>query len=96
MRKTTLKISKILPVVILFMLTAFSASAQNVITGKVTESRNGTAVSNVTVTVKGTRVSTQTGNDGSFRISSPTANPTLVFSSIGYGTQEVTASGNDS
>ncbi len=94
MRKTTLKISKILPVVILFMLTAFSALAQNVITGKVTESRNGTAVSNVTVTVKGTRVSTQTGNDGSFRISSPSANPTLVFSSIGYSSQEVTASGN--
>ncbi len=94
MRKTTLKISKILPVVILFMLTAFSALAQNVITGKVTESRNGTAVSNVTVTVKGTRVSTQTGADGSFRISSPTANPTLVFSSIGYSTQEFTASGN--
>ena len=94
MRKTTLKISKILPVVILFMLTAISALAQNVITGKVTESRNGTAVSNVTVTVKGTRVSTQTGADGSFRISSPTANPTLVFSSIGYSTQEFTASGN--
>ena len=93
MRKTTLKISKILSVAFLFMLLAFSASAQNVISGKVTDSKNGNAVSNVTVTVKGTRISTQTGADGSFKINAPANASTLVFSSVGYATQEASVSG---
>lgn len=92
MRKTTLKISKILSVAFLFMLCTFSALAQNVITGKVTDSKNGNAVSNVTVTVKGTRVSTQTAPDGSFRLNAPSNPSTLVFSSIGYAGQEAAVS----
>ena len=93
MRKTTLKISKILSVALLFMLSTFSALAQNVISGKVTDSKNGNAVSNVTVTVKGTRVSAQTGADGSFRINAPATASTLVFSSVGYAAQEVSIKG---
>jgi len=96
MRKTTLKISKILSVALLFMLSTLSALAQNVITGKVTDSKNGNAVSNVTVNVKGTRVSAQTGADGSFRINAPANASTLIFSSVGYATQEVSISGQTS
>ncbi len=96
MRKTTLKISKILSVAFLFVLCAFSASAQNAISGKVTDSKNGSAVSNVTVTVKGTRVSAQTGADGSFNINAPANATTLVFSSVGYATQEVSINGRSS
>ncbi len=94
MRKSTQKISKILSVALLFMLSAFSALAQNVISGNVTDSKSGSAVSNVTVTVKGTRVSVQTGADGSFKITAPASAKTLVFSSIGYAAQEAAINGS--
>lgn len=95
MRKTTSKFPKILSVALLFMLSAFSALAQNSVSGNVTDSKNGSAVSNVTVTVKGTRTSVQTGPDGSFSIKAA-SNATLVFSSVGYATQEAAVSGRSS
>ena len=95
MRKSTLQIPKFLSVALLFMLSAFSALAQNVISGNVTDSKSGDAVSNVTVTVKGTRVSVQTGADGSFKITAPASAKTLVFSSIGYAGQEAAINGSN-
>jgi len=60
--------------------------AQNkVITGKV--SSGDTALANITVQVKGTSTSTQTNNSGNYTISAP-ANGTLVFTAVGFGTQE--------
>ena len=67
--------------------------AQNVVTGKVTDSKDGTPVQGVTVAVKGTQVGTQTGADGSYRLTAP-AGATLVFSSVGFTTQEVAAGSN--
>ena len=46
------------------------ASAQEkVVTGKVTDSKNGQPIGSVSVTVKGSRTGTQTAADGSFKIS---------------------------
>lgn len=67
--------------------------AQNIVTGKVTDSKDGTPVQGVTVAVKGTQVGTQTGADGSYRLTAP-AGATLVFSSVGFTTQEVAAGSN--
>lgn len=77
---------------VLVLLTSLVALAQTVVTGKVTNSRTGAGVAGVSVTVKGTNVSTQTAEDGTYRISVPNANSVLVFTSIGYATQEVRAS----
>lgn len=77
---------------ILLSLAAFS---QNVITGKVTDSKAGTPVAGVTVTVKGTKTATQTEADGSFKINAPAA-ATLVFSSVGFGQMEVNSAGKSS
>ena len=96
MRKTTQKFSKILSVALLFMLSTFSALAQNALSGNVTDSKTGKGISNVTVTVKGTRVSTQTGADGSFKLSAPANAGRLIFTSIGYATQEAAISGQTS
>lgn len=96
MRKSTQKISKILSVALLFMLGTFPALAQNVISGNVTDSKSGNALSNVTVTVKGTRVSTQTRADGSFQFTAPANATTLLISSIGYANQEISISGRSS
>ena len=43
----------------------------------------------VSVVAKGTQVGTQTGSDGTFRLSVPSATSTLVISSVGFGSQEI-------
>ena len=70
----------------LICCSSFRLHAQQTITGRVTS--NDTALSGVTVQVKGTKTGTSTDQNGNFSIvTSPTA--TLVFSSIGYATQEI-------
>ncbi|MCP9752631.1 SusC/RagA family TonB-linked outer membrane protein [Ferruginibacter sp. HRS2-29] len=93
MKKTT--ITKIVTVAMLFILASVSALAQRVVTGKVTNSKDGSAVAGVTVTIKGTKNSVQTNSDGTYRIDAP-ANARLVFSSVGFTTQESAANDNGS
>jgi len=66
-----------------------------VVSGRVTDSKDNSGVPGVTVTPKGTKTGTQTGSDGSFRISVGSGVSTLVFSSIGYATQEVDITGKN-
>ncbi|GAB3582926.1 TonB-dependent receptor [Hymenobacter daeguensis] len=62
------------------------------LTGKVT-SPNGEGLPGVTVVVKGTTLGTTSNADGSFSISVPDKAGTLVFSFIGYQTQEKSYAG---
>ncbi len=81
---------------LLLMLVAvapFLAWAQREVTGRVTDSKNGTPLSGVSVTVKGTRTGTTTNQDGLFRISVP-ENSVLVFSNVGFADKEVTPTTN--
>lgn len=57
------------------------------ITGKVTD-RAGNALPGVTVVIKGTTTGTATGVDGTFSLSVPESAGVLVFSFIGYTSQE--------
>ncbi|MEO6253146.1 MAG: SusC/RagA family TonB-linked outer membrane protein [Ferruginibacter sp.] len=75
---------------ILLSLASFS---QNAVTGKVTDSKDGSPVVGATVTIKGSKTATQTATDGTYRINAP-ANATLVFTSVGFGAMQVTVSGN--
>src|SRR5690606_4845814 len=61
------------------------------ITGKVTDVADGFALPGVNVLVKGTSIGTTTDADGTYRLNAPDGNVTLVFSFIGYTTQEVSA-----
>ena len=76
----------IIPVILLFVMQA--SAQEKIITGTLTSTENGSPVAGVTVTVKGTKFSTITKDDGSYRIKAPNGANTLVFSSIGYLTQE--------
>jgi len=88
MRKYISKSTKPLSVLLVFILTAFVAHAQNVVTGKITDLKSGNGIQGVTVNVKGTKRSTQTDASGNFSITAaPTA--TLVLTSTGYTTEEV-------
>ena len=89
------KVSQVLLVSFSLLMLSITALAQNVITGKVTDSKDGTPTAGVTITVKGTRTAVQTTADGSFKISAP-ENAVLIFTSVGFVTQEVATAGKTS
>ena len=71
----------------------FSFAQDKVVTGKVTEAKDGSPVSGASVVVKGSRSGTSTDADGNFRISVNASATTLVISSVGYDGAEVNITG---
>ncbi len=53
------------------------------------QDENGSGLPGVSVVVKGTTRGTTTNGEGAFELDIPEANPTLVFSFVGYSTQEI-------
>jgi TonB-linked SusC/RagA family outer membrane protein len=78
---------KILDNNLVVVLSSTLALQDITITGKVTGD-NGEALSNVSITIKGTSKGATTDNNGNYTLTVP-ENGTLVFSYIGYTTQEV-------
>jgi iron complex outermembrane receptor protein len=78
---------------VLLFCSLISLAQNRVITGRVTDPA-GNGISGVSVTVKGTTEGTITTADGSYTLPVPANATTLVFSSVGYGTQEATINGN--
>ena len=74
-------------------LFSFFVFAQQRVTGKITSGNS--PVVGATVTVKNTTTATQTDQGGNFSIDAP-ANSTLVISSIGFATQEVSVGNRSS
>jgi TonB-linked SusC/RagA family outer membrane protein len=64
--------------------------AQKTVTGTVTGSSDSQALAGVTVLVKGTSTGTTTGINGKYSIQVPENQAVLVFSFIGYTSQDVT------
>ncbi|MFL5789203.1 MAG: SusC/RagA family TonB-linked outer membrane protein [Flavisolibacter sp.] len=87
--KQILRLTSLL--VILFSLSQTVMAQNKTVGGRVTDP-NGAGVPGVTVTVRGTNNSTQTSSDGTYRITAPD-NATLIFTSVGYNTQELSVSG---
>ncbi|WOK06180.1 SusC/RagA family TonB-linked outer membrane protein [Imperialibacter roseus] len=74
---------------LVFCLLGFYAHAQNrVISGKVTDEEGG-GLPGVNISVKGTSVGTVTDVEGDYKITMSADGTTLVFSFIGFTTQEV-------
>jgi len=65
------------------------APADTVITGTVHDAK-GAALPGVNILLKGTATGTTTEKNGLFRISVPNANAVLVFTFVGYSSQELT------
>lgn len=78
--------------IFVLLLLAKFASAQTV-TGKVVAGADGTPLPGVSVVVKGTTEGTTTDADGGYTLRLATQNPVLVFSFIGFATQEVEVGG---
>ncbi|MGM9475385.1 SusC/RagA family TonB-linked outer membrane protein [Pedobacter sp. GSP4] len=86
MKRIFTRISVLAGICLLAINVAF---AQNItIKGTVTDGGDKSTIPSVSVLVKGTQTGTQTDATGAFSISAP-ANATLVFTFIGYVTQEI-------
>lgn len=83
------RLSETIALLFAFILLSAGAIAQTVVSGKVTDSKDGSALVGVTVTAKGSRVSTQTSSDGTYKISVPAGTKVLVFTSVGFARQEL-------
>ncbi len=86
-----------LSILLLCMFLGSSIQAQErVITGKITDSKEGTPIIGATVTVKGTTIATSTEPDGTFRLGGvPADAKTLVITSVGFATREVAITGSE-
>lgn len=74
----------------------FAAAQDKTITGKVTDSKDGSPVAGASVQAKGSRAGTTTRGDGTFSLNVGSTVSVLVFSSVGYETQEVSIAGKTS
>jgi len=66
----------------------FTASAQSTVQGKILSGEDQSALPGVSIIVKGTQTGTTSDADGSFALKA-TPSDVLVFSFIGYATQEI-------
>jgi CarboxypepD_reg-like domain len=80
---------KILPLFFALTFALASFGQDRVVTGKIVAKEDGSALPGVNVLVKGSTSGTVTDMDGQFRVSVPSGDVTLVFSFIGYQTQEM-------
>ncbi|MEO7046252.1 MAG: SusC/RagA family TonB-linked outer membrane protein, partial [Ferruginibacter sp.] len=74
-----------------FFLQSFAQ--QKTITGKVTDASTGQPLVGSTVSVKGTRVATQTDNQGAFTLSLPDDAKSLIVTSVGFESQDISIAG---
>lgn len=77
----------------ILMLSAQSLFSQQAIEGRVTDAADGQAVLGVNIVVKGTTTGAITDLDGNYTINVIDQNAVLVFSYIGYLTQEIPIAG---
>src|SRR4030095_13193520 len=80
---------------LLLALCTITASAQEkVVTGKVTDSKDGSPVVGASVLPKGSpQGGTTTGTDGTYRLSVGPNVTMIIVSFVGYGTQEISIVG---
>ncbi len=81
-------------IVFLFLLGPLFVQGQQLVSGKVILSRDGSDLPGVNVTVKGSTTGTVTDIQGRFKIIVPNESATVVFSFIGLETQEILVKNN--
>jgi hypothetical protein len=86
------KMKNFLALMLVANLFNLAAYAQSSVAGTVKNASTGEKVAAVSVIVKGAETGTFTDDKGSFKLNPKSFPVTLVFSSIGYASQEVTLS----
>ena len=78
-------------VLLLFFFVGTSAALAQTVNGTVTDADGGDPLPGVSVSVKGTIIGTTTNIDGQYQLTIPQTQATLIFSFVGFKTQEVAA-----
>ncbi|WP_409049464.1 SusC/RagA family TonB-linked outer membrane protein [Telluribacter sp. SYSU D00476] len=89
MKKGTLRLCLVAMLTVLVSSTVLLAQTR--VSGRVTNEKDGQPLPGVSILVKGSNVGTTSNSEGSYEINAP-AGSTLVFSFIGYTTQEIAVS----
>lgn len=87
------KLHRLVALVALLACSLAGYAQGRVVSGTVSDA-SGNGLPNVSVTVKGTAEGTLTTANGSYTLTVPPNHNTLVFSSVGFTTQEATITGN--
>ncbi len=82
--------------VLLVSMAGTSAMAQFTVSGKITSGEDQTSLPGVNILVKGTTSGTISDADGAFTVNAGSANDVLVFSFVGFTSQEVSIGGRTS
>ena len=77
----------------LLMILSSAVAQQFNVAGRVTSASSGRPAEGISVLVKGSKKGTTTNSSGNYNVSVNTG-ATLVFSGIGFATQELKVSGN--
>jgi TonB-linked SusC/RagA family outer membrane protein len=77
------------------LISVISFAQSKTVTGKVVQQQTNEPMQGVTVNVKGTDRSTTTGADGNYSITVPDNQAVLVFTYVGFVSQEIKVSGSD-
>lgn len=77
------------------VFTLFAQAQTKTVTGKVTDSKDGSPLAGASVLVKGSTTGTQTGADGTFKLSVPSSARTLTISFSGYSSADVNISSSN-
>ncbi|HLR33613.1 MAG TPA: carboxypeptidase-like regulatory domain-containing protein, partial [Fodinibius sp.] len=77
----------------ILLLFASSVALSQTISGTVVDAQSEETLPGVNITVKGTTTGTSSGSQGDFSLTVPSLSDTLVFSFIGYQTQEIPIGG---
>lgn len=87
------KLFKAAGLIMLALVAQVSFAQTKTITGKVTDSKDGSVMPGVTVSAKGGSNAVQSRNDGTFSITVPSNTTTLSFSNVGFTPQDVSIAG---
>ncbi len=79
----------LLNVFLLFCMLSITKAQERSVSGKVIDGDDNTPLPGVNVVIKGTTTGTVTDIDGNYKLNVPEDGSTVVFSSVGYTTQEV-------
>jgi hypothetical protein len=82
--------SKLIRFFLLFLFIPIGLSAQNISVKGLVRDKEGEALPGASVTVKGTSAGTATDLDGNYSLTVSDEKAVLVFSYLGYITQEIT------
>lgn len=82
---------------LLLLIVCFASAQNRTIKGKVTNNKDGTPMTGVSITIKGSSAAgVQTDENGNFSINVPESARSLIFSSIGFTSEEILIRGGTS